>query len=380
MQTPIDGRDSHLLATLLTSHTGAASDQAPSYRALRMPPWSRLRIAAWAAATLHPITIAKPRVAGRPAGAGRAFRLAITRGIGAAAGLALLWLLASAVEWGTGQRLLPWNPYAGCGGSRPASLPPTVRVGLYEEFPVPSRLAKLRYADFPVSLAIAAPSREAFLKLSATIQRAYPQVREVYFWPLLASQEGYYPGTWSDAGALRRVAAEAEGLPVLWDLEMPPDLRHPSIRSWPQNRVWLDQWLSSRAAPVHLWRSHASMGLDPAFLRLVGMHFDPLDYPAVSLHRDLYTTGAGRPREQMARILRCGVERYGRRFIPALGVLDDGHASPDRFVPIETLRRDLRLARSAGVAEVWLFGVNGLSANVVKTLHETLPLDGGAKF
>jgi hypothetical protein len=95
----------------------------------------------------------------------------------------------------------------------------------------------------------------------------------------------------------------------------------------------------------------------------------------VSLHLDLYATGAGLPREQMTRILRCGVERYGSRFIPAFGVLNDGHASDDKFVPLETLERDLRLARQTGVAELWLFGVNGLNDAIVKTLHQTLPLE-----
>jgi hypothetical protein len=117
------------------------------------------------------------------------------------------------------------------------------------------------------------------------------------------------------------------------------------------------------------------MGLDPLFLRLVGMHFDPLDYPQVSLHLDLYNTGAGRPAEQMARIMRCGVERYGARFIPALGVLNDGAGQPDEFVPPATLHRDLQLARAAGVSELWLFGVNGLNNEVVQMLRQTLPLE-----
>jgi hypothetical protein len=271
--------------------------------------------------------------------------------------------------------VLPWDPYANCGGSQPAALPDTVRIGLYEEFPAPWRLAHLKYIDFPVTLAVAAPSRAAFMTLRATIMRQYPQVREVYFWPLLEAHEGYYPGTWSDASAVRRVANEATGLPVLWDLEMPPELEHPSITSWPQNRLWLDQWLRARTEPVHIWRSHASMGLDPLFLRLMGMHFDPLDYPQVSLHLDLYATGAGRPSDEMAHILRCGVERYGARFIPALGVLDDGAGRPNQFVPPETLQRDLQLTRAAGIPEVWLFGVNGMNENIVHMLHETLPLE-----
>jgi hypothetical protein len=105
------------------------------------------------------------------------------------------------------------------------------------------------------------------------------------------------------------------------------------------------------------------------------MHFDPLDYSQVSLHLDLYNTATSRSDEQMARIMRCGVERYGARFIPALGVLNDGAGRPEQFVPPETLRRDLQLARTAGVSELWLFGVNGLNADTVTMLRQTLPLE-----
>jgi hypothetical protein len=323
------------------------------------------------AATLAAIPLAKRQRRTRPSPGGLRLQRLLFRTIGAALGIALLWLGASCYEWGTGKRVLPWNPYANCGGSQPAALPDTVRIGLYEEFPAPWRLAHLKYIDFPVTLAVAAPSRAAFTALRAAIMRQYPQVREVYFWPLLEAHEGYYPGTWSDASAVRRVANEANGLPVLWDLEM----EHPSIASGPQNRIWLDQWLRARTEPVHIWRSHASMGLDPLFLRLVGMHFDPLDYPQVSLHLDLYAAGAGRSSDEMTRILRCGSERYGKRFIPALGVLDDGAGKPDQFIAPEMLQRDLELTRAAGIPEVWLFGVNGMTENVVRMLHETLPLE-----
>ena len=99
------------------------------------------------------------------------------------------------------------------------------------------------------------------------------------------------------------------------------------------------------------------------------------DHPQVSLHLDLYAASAGRTSDEMARILHCGVERYGARFIPALGVLDDGAGRPDQFIAPETLQRDLKLSRAAGVPEVWLFGVNGMTENVVHMLHETLPLE-----
>jgi hypothetical protein len=258
------------------------------------------------------------------------------------------------------------------------SLPATVRIGLYEEYPNPWRLAKLAQVDFPVSLAVAAPTRDAFLQLRESIQRDYPQVRAVFFWPLLAPEEGYYPGPLSNPQAVRRVMAEAADQPVLWDLELPPGLKNlarPLLPSWRENRTATAAWLRARTQPVHIWRSHTFLGLNPLLLRLLGLHYDPRDYPAVSLHLDMYTTGAGQPEQGLQRLMRRGVIVYGSRFIPSLGVLNDGEGPANRFVPPETLRRNLRIARAAGVSEVWLFGVNGLNSGYLQAVREQLPLE-----
>jgi hypothetical protein len=65
----------------------------------------------------------------------------------------------------------------------------------------------------------------------------------------------------------------------------------------------------------------------------------------------------------------------GAHFIPSLGVLNDNEGSPDSFVPPGTLRRNLHIARDAGVAEIWIFGVNGLNDAYLDAIHEALPLE-----
>jgi hypothetical protein len=288
------------------------------------------------------------------------------------------WLYASIVEFQTGQRLWPWSAYAFCGSLQPTALPQTVRVGLYEEFPNPWRLAKLRQLDFPVTLAVAAGSRAEFFQLRETIRRTYPQVREVYFWPLLTPEEGYYPGPWSSPVGVQRLTADATDVPLLWDLEIPrgtTSLRSLSLAHWWANHRTLTRFFADRSQPVHIWRTHVSMGLNPTFLRLTAMHVDPVDYPQVRLHLDLYTTGAGQNADELTRILRCGVERYGARFIPSFGVLNDQEGPAEIFVPPDTFRRNLRLARTAGVSEIWIFGVNGLNSDYLDALRDSLPLE-----
>lgn len=288
------------------------------------------------------------------------------------------WFYASITEVRTGRRLWPWSAYALCGYSKPSTLPSQVRIGLYEEFPNPWRLEKLKQLDFPVTLAIAARSRDEFMQLRDSILKTYPQVREVYFWPQLSDAEGYYTGPWSSPEAIKRVIADSDDLPMLWDMEIPrgtTNLRDLSLSSWWANRSAMADMFAQHSQPVHIWRTYVSMGLDPAFLRLAAMHFDPLDYPQVSLHLDLYTTGAGQDPAELWRIVRCGVERYDSRFIPSFGVLNDNEGPANVFVPPETLARNLRIAREAGVGEIWLFGSNGLNAEYLQALHDNLPLE-----
>lgn len=263
-------------------------------------------------------------------------------------------------------------------GETTQPLPAFVRVGLYEEFPTPERLAKLTQVDFPVTLAVAATSRATFVQLCESIQRDYPQVREVFFWPLLAREQGYYPGPFSDPDAVRRAMVEAADLPTLWDLELPRDLKYvarPLLRSWAQNRTATAAWLRGRMLQVHTWRTFPALGINPRLLRLLGLHYDPCDYPAVSMQLDLYTTGTGQPERALQHLLRRGVVHYGARFIPSFGVLNDGEGPDELFVPPETLQRNLRIARAAGVSEMWLFGVNGLNAAYLEALRAELPLE-----
>lgn len=280
--------------------------------------------------------------------------------------------LVAAVLWRLGA--WPWSGYIGCGTSQPATLPNAVRIGLYEEFPTVQRLEKLNQVDFPVRLAIAASSRDEFLPIRETVEQTYPMVQEVFFWPLLSLEEGYYPGTWSNYDGIERLANESDGLPILWDLEWPRE-GHWYPVDWPENKIFLDRWLEERAEPVHVWRPHPYFGLDSRLLSMVGMHVDPLDYPLVYLHLDMYALGRGLPDMLLERVLRCGVEAYGEQFIPSFGVLNDQEGSDARFVPVETLKRYLRAARQAGVSEIWLFGANGINAEYLAAIRETLPVD-----
>ena len=116
------------------------------------------------------------------------------------------------------------------------------------------------------------------------------------------------------------------------------------------------------------------MGLDSVFLRLLGMYVDPITMPNTRLHLDLYARGAGQDAQALGQIMRCGVEHYGERFIPLLGVLNDNEGPADIFVPVDTLQRNLQIARDAGVSKVWLFSSNGLHPEYLNAIRTTLPV------
>src|SRR5258706_16099793 len=113
----------------------------------------------------------------------KGLRLGRTSLLAGIAGTAVcgLWVQASIHEMATGEHVFPWSAYAFCGASQPETLPPTVKIGVYEEFPVPWRLDKLQQVDFPVTLALAAPSRTEFDKLQTQVAALYPQVQGFYF-------------------------------------------------------------------------------------------------------------------------------------------------------------------------------------------------------
>lgn len=292
----------------------------------------------------------------------------------------VFWLYASLHELTTGQRLLPWRAYGECEPPPPEQLPSTVRVGFYEEFPNPWRLAKLKQLDFPITLAVAAPNRQEFERLRDEISAEYPMVREVIYWPTLSLAEGYYLGGLSDPQAIRRIIDESHDLPLLWDLELPRQFPANILRLLERslhNRPQIGAFLRQHQQPVHIWRTHTLMGLDPFFLRLLGLQFAPDDGPQVRLHLDLYTmgTGAGAKADDVRRITRCGIRRYGERFIPSLGVLNDQEGPEEHFVSVEVFRRNLQIVREEGAAEVWIFGSNGLNQEYLQALHDILPLE-----
>lgn len=282
------------------------------------------------------------------------------------------------------------DPYTGCGVSTNQTVSSPIKIAAYEEFPTLDRMKSTEKLPFQIKVAIAAHSYEEFQKIKQGLETdgKHTQIREFVFWPLLSEEEGYYPGPFSDPSALKRVAHESDlaaqdGIEILWDLEFPPGtfgiLRFFNFQ-WAENRDFIDSWLKNHDGTVHIWRSYKELGLNPWILRTLGLHFDPNNYSNVTMHLDLHTTGDGIPENDMRQILLCGKEQYRDHFVPSFGSLDDGFASPDVFVPPETLQRDIQLAQASGISEIWVFSVSGLQPKYTDTLQKLYSPENNSHF
>ncbi len=299
----------------------------------------------------------------------------------ASLGLGIDYVVSSAHEAATGERYFPYNfidSYAQCDTAKERELPQTVKVTFYEEFPNPWRLSKLQLVNFPFDIAVAAHSRKEFLSLQKEIHDNYPFAREIYYWPLIPLDQGYYPGALSDHKIISRTLNESHGLPILLDSEFKPggpDISVETIQNWWKNTEFIDQWIKDHPdQQIDVWRSHPTMGFHSPFLDLLGIHIDPNKYTNVSMHYNLYSDN-DLSNGQKENILCNGISEYGpEKFVPALGVLDDG-VDGGMFIPIDIFRHDLELARAAGVNRVAIFGVNGLNEEYVRAINETLPLE-----
>ncbi len=273
-------------------------------------------------------------------------------------------------QMATDKQLTPFDPWANCGNTVAVN-PSKTRVGVYDENPDFRFWGKLREAEFIDSIAVAARTREEFLYYQSEIKKVAPNVK-VKFWALLPTGEGYFPGPFSDRKGVKRLISEVGELPVVWDSELPYNWNSFSPVNWYENKDLVDKWLKKRKERVDVWRSYDIMGPDPLFLRWAALHVDPNEYPNVYLHLDLYATGKGFSNERLMQILRCGVEKYGDKFIPSFGMLSTGKKSPETYITMDTLKRYLKIAQKAGVSEVWLHSLEGLNSETIAAIRESL--------
>jgi hypothetical protein len=285
-----------------------------------------------------------------------------------------LWSGTQIYEMATDTRLIPTDPYAQCGDSTPERLV-TPAIGIYDENPDFNLWNKLEEAKFVDSIAVAAKTEEEYLYYKNEINTTHPHI-DVKFWALLSLDEGYYPGPWSDHKAVERIIQEVGNHPVLWDSEMPFKGKSFSFINWYKNKTIIHTWLLDREERVDVWRAHETMGLNPLFLRLTAIHSDPNEYPNTYMHLELSTTGEGLPDERIYKVLRCGVEEYGEKFVPSFGMLNDLKENESLYIPLDTLKRYLVAAQNAGVSEVWLFSLRGLSTETIDMINQTYQDNG----
>ncbi len=250
-----------------------------------------------------------------------------------------------------------------------------MQISFFEEFPTEQDLSKLSLLHFPVNLYLAAPDLPTFLAHQRQLEHHH-NIKDIFYWPVLTDQEGYWLSPFSKRSGLQRIFHELQGknIPLLWDAELPRSrLRYlTGIPFFVSNRFLLQRFLQNYQGKIVTAEYSVEGTLARRFFQFLGIHFPPQTNKR-KLAKMLYSSlHSSRTRSWMERHLHHGQEQYGKRFVVGLGLLAVGVGRHDRVISPEQLERDLELCQEAGVHEVILFRLGGLNKEYLKVISSFL--------
>ncbi len=253
-------------------------------------------------------------------------------------------------------------------------------ISFFEEFPTRGNLAKLRLVTWPAKLYIAAPSAKHFKKIISIIHNR--NIRQFVYWPILKKEEGYWISPFSSRKGLNRIFRELEKdapahqmtgkkVPVMLDLELPttqnPVLYLTQKPFFFANRKKICRFLKHYGGETYQCEYFPTGKIGKMVLRLLGLHYRSEKAKVIKM---IYTSMHPIPEAIIRKELRQGKERWGGRFVVALGVLVPGIMGDEKTLTNEQLARDLRLCKEACVKEVIIYRLGGLKKEYVKVMRE----------
>ncbi len=232
-------------------------------------------------------------------------------------------------------------------------------ISFFEEYPTKENLARLKLIRFPTKLYIAAESIGAFYKIKGKIKSK--KVKEVIYWPVLKKEKGYWMSPFSDAAALRRVMTETSNTDILWDAELPfrRSLMLKNILFFHRNKRMIREFFLSHKAKLYCAEYFPEKGLLYLLLKALGLEFSAKEYGDYEV-KMLYSSMHGFSGEFMRKEIEKGIAVSGEKFIPAFGVLGKGARGNEKQIPLDIFKRDLSIAKNAGVREVIIYRLGGL--------------------
>jgi hypothetical protein len=237
-------------------------------------------------------------------------------------------------------------------------------ISFFEEFPTKDNLNKVKLIDFPTKLYLAAPSLRIFNQIKKSINNK--NIKEFIYWPVLERKEGYWISPFSKRTALKRVFKELKHskTPIMLDLELPtrqnPFLYVTQTFNFIANKALIKRFIKSYNNKIYAAEYFPEGKWKIFTLKTLGLHYN--DTKTIKM---FYSSMHYFSKEFLKKEFNTASER---KYLIALGTISSGiHGNEPNLNP-RVLKRDLLLAKQAGIKEAIIFRLGGLNNNYKKTI------------
>ena len=247
-----------------------------------------------------------------------------------------------------------------------------MNISFFEEFPSEQNLERITELNFPIKLYLAAPSLQDFYKWEEKAE-AYSQVTSVIYWPVLTAEEGYWFSPWADEKAVRRVfqeiekGADSRPLSVMLDLELPKK-KGQILRQ--KRHTLIQEFLQTRPDNVQI-STIEKEALPRSLLQIMGLWYNTEQYKHHSIK--MYYSSFRRPfmPESLADYFfkKKAEEASLEQASLAIGVISPGIYGNEPTYDLETLMKEITIARKAGIQEVITFRLEGVTEEMAQRLN-----------
>lgn len=252
-----------------------------------------------------------------------------------------------------------------------------MNISFFEEFPTPETMEKAKLIDSPPKLYLAAHNFSEFFAIQKQM-KDWSQVSKVVYWPVLPT-ESYWISPWSEPEALQQVFQELRqrkdfsAIEVMLDLELPKKrTRLLSLQDALENKRLIASFLQD-APQYNISTSTIVTPFFPQpFLELMGLWYDPEQYgnhpikmfyssyrrhllPDIIVDK-MMGEQAQRAAQENARL--------------GIGLIASGIHGDEPIYDASDLARELRIAESAGVREVIIFRLGGLTEEYAEAVND----------
>lgn len=246
-----------------------------------------------------------------------------------------------------------------------------MQISFFEEFPIKKNLDKLKLVTWPTKLYLAAKSLEEFEKIKSNIKSK--QIKEFIYWPVLEQKEGYWISPFSQRKALSRIFKELEGknTPVMLDLELPttqnPALYFTQSFNFLRNKRTTQKFIENYPGKIYFAEYYPSGKAKEKLLSFLGLHYHNSQAKVIKMiYHSLHNFKENFIKEK----LKQGRKEFGSNYLVAYGTIAVGIHGNDSIISTKQLKKDLQLAKEAGIKEVVIFRLGGLNKKLANLLEK----------